>query len=329
MDNLTHSLVGLFLARAGFKRLTPRGTGIMVLAANIPDFDAVSWFGGGATYIHYHRNLTHSLLGIPVMAALAIVLVRILGGSKIRWLPAWCAAMVAVASHVILDLTNTYGVRLLLPFSGRWFHWDLTPIIDLAIWTVLLLCLAAPALARLVGSEIGERRQASSGAGWAVVGLLLLCGYDYGRSVLHDRAVSEMDSRTFNGLAPRRVGAFPSGNPLVWRGAAELSNAYVEVPIDLRSSFHSSDQETWYKAPRTPAVNAALQTFPFQRLLEFVQWPLWVVEPAADLEKGSRVTLIDLRFGTPREDSFASTATVDERNHVLDAHFGFGRFRPR
>ena len=40
MDNLTHSLVGLMLARAGLEKTTPRGTAMMVLAANAPDADA-------------------------------------------------------------------------------------------------------------------------------------------------------------------------------------------------------------------------------------------------------------------------------------------------
>src|SRR5207248_4393699 len=180
----------------------------MMLAANAPDFDAVSWLAGPAAYIHLHRNITHSLAGLPVMALLSVAIVRVLGRRKIRWLPAFLIALVAVASHLILDLTNVYGVRLLLPFSGQWFHWDLTPIIDLLIWAVLLLGVAAPALGRLVGSEIGEQRR-EPGGGWAVTALLLVSAYDYGRSVLHNRAVAIMDSRIYNGLTPRRTGAFP------------------------------------------------------------------------------------------------------------------------
>ena len=287
----------------------------MVLAANIPDFDAVSWFAGGAAYIHYHRNITHSLLAAPMMALLAVAIVRVLGRSEVRWLNAWFIALVAVASHLILDLTNVYGVRLLLPFSGRWFHWDATPVVDLTIWTFLLLGVAAPALARLVGSEIGERRKDAGKAGWAVTALFLLSAYDYGRGILHDRATAIMDAHIYNGLAPRRVGAFPEQNPLVWTGIAELSNAFVEVPIDLRGEFHASDEQTWVKPPRTPAVDAALLTLPFQRLLEFVQWPLWIVEP-------TRVTLVDLRFGTPRDVFFVATASFDDRGRLIESKFG-------
>src|SRR5437868_9722534 len=142
----------------------------MMLAANAPDFDAVSWLAGPAAYIHLHRNITHSLAGLPVMALLSVAIVRVLGRRKIRWLPAFLIALVAVASHLVLDLTNVYGVRLLLPFSGHWFHWDLTGVIDLTIWAILLLAVGATFLGRLVGSEIGESRK-SSGGGWAIAAL--------------------------------------------------------------------------------------------------------------------------------------------------------------
>jgi inner membrane protein len=328
LDNLTHSLVGLFLARAGFKHVTPRATAIMVVAANAPDFDSVSFFFGAPTYIHWHRNITHSLIALPFMALLSVAIVRWLGRQQVRWLPAFLIAMVAVASHLILDLTNVYGVRLLLPFSGQWSHWDLTPIIDLVIWAVLLLGVAAPWFARLVGSEIGERKR-EVGGGWAVFALLLFGAYDYGRSVLHDRAVLMMDSRIYQGLTPRRTGAFPEGNPLLWDGIAELSNAYVKVPIDLRGSFHPESGETFYKAERTPAIQAALQTMPFQRFLEFVQYPIWVTEPAPELEHATRVSLVDLRFGTPNAPGFEAIATVSDRDQVVDSTFTFGRIRPR
>jgi len=318
LDNLTHSLVGLFLARSGLKRFTPRGTAIMVLAANAPDFDVICWFGGPVSYIRWHRNITHSLIALPFMALLAVAVVRLLGRKQIRWLPAVLIAMVAVASHLILDLTNVYGVRLLLPFSGHWFHWDLTPIIDLAIWAILLLGIAATGLGRMVGSEIGER-QKGSGAGWAVAALLLLGAWDYGRSVLHEHAVALMDSRIYQGVTALRTGAFPQANPLLWTGVAELSNAYVEVPIDLRASFHPDAGETFYKAEQTVALTAAMETTPFQRFLEFVQYPIWVTGPAPDPQHATRVRLLDLRFGTPYAAGFQAVATVTDRNQVANS----------
>jgi inner membrane protein len=316
LDNLTHSLVGLFLARAGFKHVTPRGTAILIVAANAPDFDTPCFFFGPAAYIHWHRNITHSLIALPFMALLSVAVVRWISRTKVRWVPAFWIATLGVASHLILDLTNAYGVRLLLPFSGHWTHWDLTPVVDLAIWAILLLGVVAPWFGRLVGSEIGETRR-GGGGGWAVLSLLLLTGYDYGREVAHDRAVATVDSRIYNGLAPRRVGAFPNDNPLVWKGVAELSNAFVVVPVDLRKEFRPEDGMTFFKPPRTLAMQAAMITPAFQAFLEFVQWPVWVLEP-------NQVRLVDLRFGTPNAPGFEATAVLDNSDHVVSSVFGFG-----
>ncbi len=301
----------------------------MVLAANAPDLDVVSGLGGSVAYIEWHRNITHSLIGLPVMALVTVGIVAAVVRRKLPWLRAWLIALVGVVSHVVLDLTNVYGVRLLLPFSGRWFHWDITPVVDLTIWTILLLGVAAPALGRLVGSEIGEKNPDSGKAGWAVTALLLLAGYDYGRTLLHDRAVEAVGGRTYEGLTPRRAGAFPQGNPLEWTGVAEMYNAYIVLPVDLRGNLHPSEAETFYKGERTPALYAAKKSLPFRKFDEFVEYPLWIQEPSGEVSDATRVILLDLRFGTPRAIGFAASATVDARGRVLNSRFGMGGVKPR
>ena len=113
LENLTHTLTGLFLSRAGLNRFTPRATWILLLAANAPDVDVVSAFGGSINMLHYHRHITHALIAIPVLPLLCVLSVRFVSRRPLNWAGAYVAALVAVASHVILDLTNTYGVRLL------------------------------------------------------------------------------------------------------------------------------------------------------------------------------------------------------------------------
>jgi inner membrane protein len=300
----------------------------MIVAANAPDMDTVCTFFGAAAYIHWHRYITHSLIAAPVMALASVALVRWLGKKDVKWLPAFLIALLGVASHLILDLTNTYGVRLLLPFSGRWFHWDLTPVIDVTLWSLLLLGVIAPWFGRLVGSEIGERRR-SSGGGWAVISLLLLSAYDYGRSVLHDRAVATLDSRIYKGLTPRRTAAFPGANPLAWTGLAELSDSYAIVPVDLRKDFDPDSGQWFYKPELTPAAQAAMQTWPFQKFLEFVQYPVWSIEPDPETPTATQVRLVDLRFGTPPAPGFQAIATVTKLNQVVSSNFTLGRPRPR
>src|SRR5438874_12153825 len=64
MDGLTHSLVGLTSAKAGLARWSPYATVGCILSANAPDIDVISgFFGGRWTLLHYHRGITHSIIG--------------------------------------------------------------------------------------------------------------------------------------------------------------------------------------------------------------------------------------------------------------------------
>src|SRR5271166_6507385 len=98
MDNLTHTMAGLMLARAGLGRTTPRGAGMMMLAANMPDVDVVAWFGGSLTYIEYHRGYAHALASAPVLALLPVLLVR----ARLGW-GVYAASLIGVLSHLALD----------------------------------------------------------------------------------------------------------------------------------------------------------------------------------------------------------------------------------
>ena len=47
------------------------------------------------------------------------------------------ASLIMVAAHVLMDWTNNYGVRPLLPWSGKWYYGDLVFIADPWIWLVV------------------------------------------------------------------------------------------------------------------------------------------------------------------------------------------------
>src|SRR6266571_6248152 len=70
MDGLTHSLVGLASAKAGLERLSPYTAAVSILAANAPDIDVVSAVGGRWTALHYHRGITHSIVGTITLGIL-------------------------------------------------------------------------------------------------------------------------------------------------------------------------------------------------------------------------------------------------------------------
>ena len=316
MDNVTHSLVGLMMSRAGIDRKIPRAAVMMVIAANLPDIDVVSLLGGPLTYLQWHRGYTHSLAAAPLMAIIPLALVW-----RFSTLGYLCS-LLGVLSHLLLDWTNVYGIRLLLPFSSRWLRLDQTDIVDPWILSALLLALAAPALARLVSSEIASKKTRGPGRGWAWFALLAITGYEGARYVAHARALAVMGAHLYNGTIAKRLTAIPgSVNPWRWRAIAEGDGFVDLVPVDLGEEFDPTEGRIEYNAPPTPAIEAARRTHPFEVFGRFNQVPFWETTP---LTEGTRVELIDLRFGTPESPGFEASAIALPSGEIRDAKFGFG-----
>ena len=147
MDNLTHSLLGVAAAKAGLERLSPGATAVCLLATNAADADvAVLLFADRWSFLHYHRHITHSIVGTLAIGLVLPILFwlgdRLL--SKLRSRPhhvrlkgLLLVSLIVSATHPLLDWTNNYGVRLLLPWSSKWFYGDLVFIVDPFIWLLL------------------------------------------------------------------------------------------------------------------------------------------------------------------------------------------------
>lgn len=173
MDNVTHSLSGLFLADcllfgsdAMQRRMAPnskdptRATGfrrriawIAMVAGNAPDLDLL-YTGvtpGKLGYLLHHRGHTHtvgSALALGLLVTTVVLLIGKLQGAKREerrhWLP-WCTGAVSALLHLSLDLGNNYGIHPLWPFDNRWFYGDTFFIVE--PW--LLLILMGTALAHM------------------------------------------------------------------------------------------------------------------------------------------------------------------------------------
>jgi inner membrane protein len=322
MDNLTHSLAGVALSRAGLNKLTPHATWVLVLAVNAPDIDAVSALGGPLNYLNWHRDFTHSVFFLPLLALLPVLFVRLILRKPLPWKGAYLAALVGVVSHPLLDATNIYGVPLLLPLSPAWFRLDITNVVDIWIWAALLLATIAPLLSRLVAGEIGAAR--GTGRGWGIFALAFLLLYNGGRSLLHARAVAILDARLYRGSEPLRVFAGPGPwNPLEWKGVVETAEGHSFHRLHLLEEFDPSRGVYLPHPEERPAIEAARANEVFRDFLAFSQWPAWRVTPISDPENGSRVEARDLRFSTPTQSSFVATAILDAQKNVVRAWFAF------
>lgn len=150
MDNLTHSLVGALIGQAGLKRRTGLAMPALIVGANLPDVDAACFLWlDGVQHLAFRRGITH---GPIAWVVLPLVLAGLLyafdrwqarrgtrpGGRlpvRFGWL--YGLSFIACLTHPALDWLNSYGIRLLEPFSSRWFYGDVLFIIDVWLWALL------------------------------------------------------------------------------------------------------------------------------------------------------------------------------------------------
>lgn len=142
MDPLTHTLVGANLSATRLGDKSRFATAALLVGANLPDLDGVCYLIDGDLALGFRRGWTHGVLALAVLpvlqAGLLMLVDRIRRGERradFRWLLILSA--IAIWSHPTLDWLNTYGMRWLMPFSGRWFYGDAVFIMDIWLWLAL------------------------------------------------------------------------------------------------------------------------------------------------------------------------------------------------
>lgn len=145
MDNLTHSLVGAAIAEAGPRDRIALAAPTLILAANVPDVDVISYLiADQYAALAWRRGITH---GIPALVVWPFVVAAVMLGwdrwvrrrrdpaaTPARFAPLLLLATMGALTHPALDWLNTYGMRWWLPFDGSWSYGDSVFIIDPWLW---------------------------------------------------------------------------------------------------------------------------------------------------------------------------------------------------
>jgi len=308
MDNLTHSLVGLALAESGLRRKTALATATLVIGANLPDVDALIYlFGDGTDALAFRRGWTHGVLAMavwPLVLAgvmLALHRWRTLRAShnavplNARWL--LIVAAIGVWSHPILDWFNSYGVRLLMPLSPRWFYGDALFIIDPWVWGVLAL------------GWIWSRRSATPStarATLALAGLYVIAMITMSRvgaRAVTTQAGAPAAARTMVGPVP----FWPHHREVI----RDLDGRYEtgQLTFAPRPTYLATGQR---EAGLDPALIAAVRaTRRGDNYLRWSRFPVMTAEPVGD---SLRVTLSDVRYGTGRTAGWATIEVMVPKN---------------
>ena len=338
MEPLTHLLTGACLGRAGLNRKTALATAVLTISSEIADIDILTEINGPVYGFQHHRGWTHSFVGVPVMAALAVGIVLAFdrwrpGRRKPRDLPVrlrWLYGFGVLGGlvHILLDSTNSYGVRPFLPFNYHWYHWDIVSIVEPVMLLFLIAGLVMPKLFGLIQEEIGARR--APGRGWPIAALVLIVALWGLRDYEHRRALATMSAFEYGEGLPIRLSAFPAPvTPFTWYGVVENENSYVTMPVDtLKGDVDLGGRaRVWRKPQETEASRAAKRSYAGRVYLDWADYPLIQTEPIIS-NGGHRVTFLDMRYGYISRTALAMEVDLDRDLHVTGVMAG-GYFHPR
>ncbi|WP_348269804.1 metal-dependent hydrolase [Edaphobacter paludis] len=316
MDPITHLMTGAVLARSGFNRKAAYATVAMTLAAEIPDLDTLWSIRGPVAALQHHRGWTHTFLGVPLEAAVVVGGIYLFHRwrlkrekpakqpAPIRWGLLYGFALIALLSHLLLDWTNSYGLRPFFPFNPRWYAGSLVFIFEPVMFALLLIALLAPVLFDLINSEVGARKPAFRGRGWAIAALIAIVALWGWRAVEQQQAIQlALNSGDF-GPAPNNVQIlnvtaepYPI-NPFRWQAIVETPAFYQLATIDTFNKTVATNQHSdiFYKPAETAATLAAKQSWLGHVYLDWSTIPL-VTQSDTDATTGlTTVTFRDLRF---------------------------------
>jgi inner membrane protein len=335
LDNLTHSLFGLTLARTPLGRGGRASTIALVLASNAPDIDIIATAGGSATYLEWHRGPTH---GLPGVIGLGLVVAAIGWWIARRWGPRdsqarasfarlWGVSMIGVVCHVLMDLPTSYGTRPLSPFLWTWFAQDWEPIVDIYLLAILAggLWFGRAQQRRQPAAQVARARN-------AVLAIALMM-VNYGvRATAHHAAIDRARQVFGAQLPPPCPYAPPDGlferwphpdrpatidgtsrclvevaampdfvSPFRWRLIAHLSNSFEVRSVNLLDSVRSPASNVrliavHYPNQWTPPVFQAAQARVAQIFLGFSRFP--AARSVATADGGTTVRWNDLRFAS-------------------------------
>jgi inner membrane protein len=193
-------------------------------------------------------------------------------------------------SHSLLDYMNSFGIRLLMPFSGRWFYGDALYIVDPWLYAILG-----------AGAALAFRQRARPDGGVTVARRALAV------------AVLYVAAMFLSGLWARRevhAGLVRAGRP----DAAFMVTPVIAVPwrrevlVDLGDRYEKGFVD-FSPGPRfrpagygvekhddDPLAQEAMRSRVGRQFLEWARFPFYVVERT---QSPPRVLLNDARYSGP------------------------------
>jgi hypothetical protein len=215
--------------------------------------------------MEWHRNVTHSLVMLPLwavlLAALSLPLARWLRWKAPTFPMLFVIYAVGLATHVFLDVVTSFGTMVWSPLRYSRVAWDWLFIVDLTLTALALV----PQLAAWCYRE-PHKFEARAGAVWAALtvgafgGYALVASVGYGFAIWAVGAISAILAMVLFGPAMRGRG-FKWKRSTWCRAGLALVGAYLA----LASGTHRkalADVDAFAAARHLPSGNRAAIPLP-------------------------------------------------------------------
>ncbi|MBI5779586.1 MAG: metal-dependent hydrolase [Planctomycetes bacterium] len=307
MDSLTHTLSGIVVSSLGLRQEF-RWPGFLVFTAAtlFPDIDFIFNFIARSIYVRFHRGFTHSFIYLPVFALLLAVIFYFLFKS-IGFKNLYLICLAGIAMHLLLDVVNSYGTPVLMPFSSAQYSLNLDVIIDAYVLGPLLL----GAVAVWVWPSFQKPTA-------LIVLAVMLSGFLF-RFIQQQQAarlIARIESSDRTVLIPAGMGTIY--NPFTWQAIIPHDNGYNVYAVNSaqgqvagpHSIAHQMDEINTFR-PNSRAVR------------DFLNWSRFPFGRVEQTDAGTVVKLGDLRFQFGTQERYMLLVRFNKDGTLVSEKFGF------
>src|SRR4030043_1366449 len=251
MDPITHSLAGLTISPLGFRRKSAMW--VLLLSSIAPDFDYITRLWGIDMFLRYHRGITHGILALAVVP----LVIGLIFGLRKGFLYYFFIALLGYGAHLLMDLTNQYGTRILSPLDWQQYSLDLKFIIDPYITIGLLLS--------VVLCWFNKKRSFAI----ALTTLILLIAYTGGRYYLQGQSKYFLKEK----IEANTYTLYPLPNDFLrWWFVVGSGN---EITVGFADLFTQRVciQETYRMAYSAPYIEQSKESRVVKNFLYFAKYP--------------------------------------------------------
>lgn len=263
MDPVSHALSGFVVGK------TIKVNKVLILVflifSLLPDIDIVLRIHSKELFLIHHRGITHSILASILIPFIPAIILR----KKYSFIKVYLSAFLAYAIHLLLDLTNQYGTKILSPFDWNSYSFSLTFIID----PYIILPLAFVTLI-----SIKFKKQAKILYILSIISIIAYIGI---------KAYLKTEARNFlkEKIEAHQYRVYPLPNDFLrWWFVVKYSDEYTTGVVDLFSKRIYIDER--YKIKNDQAILKSKESLSVKALLTFAN------QPAVQLKIDGDTTLV-------------------------------------